>query len=106
MIDAQGFDPTLLAECQSDEKAELDELWDGEVPVQLLPERIVRDVGVPRDRARVSERDFFPLRELFRIGEVEKLVIFLFRESLPSSLDGALHASILALDRFGNVYAA
>jgi hypothetical protein len=25
---------------------------------------------------------------------------------LPSSLDGALHASILALDRFGNVYAA
>ena len=98
MIDAQGLDPTLLAKCQSDEKAELDELWDGEVPVQLLPERIVRDVGVPRDRARVSERDFFPLRELFRIGEVEKLVVFLFRESLPSSLDGTLHASILTIN--------
>ena len=98
MSDAQGLDPTLLAKCQSDKKAELHELRNSEVLVQFLPERIVRDVGVPRDRARVGERDFLSLRELFRIGKVEKLVVFLFRESLPSSLDGALHASILALD--------
>ena len=71
--------------------------------VQFLPQRVVGDVGVPRDGASVSERDFFSLGELVRIGEIEQLVIFCFRESLPSSLDGALHASIFALNRLGDV---
>src|SRR4029079_9382801 len=35
--------------------------------------------------------------------KVQKLVIFVFGEALPSSLDGALHASILALNRLRNV---
>lgn len=99
MVNAQSFDPTLLAKCQSDEKTELDELRNSEVLVQFFPKRIICDIGVPGDCARVGEGDFLPLRKPVGISEVEKLVVFLFCESLSSSLDGALHASIFALDR-------
>ena len=73
------------------------------VLMQFCPQRVIGDVGIPGDSAGVSQRDFFPLGELVRVGEVEQLVILLFGEALPSSLDGALHASIFALDRFRNV---
>src|SRR4030095_7862967 len=71
--------------------------------MQFGPERVIGDVGIPGDSAGVSQRDFFPLGELVRVGEVEQFVILLFGETLPSSLDGALHASIFALDRFRDV---
>lgn len=106
MLDAQGFDPTLLAKSQADKKAELDQFRDGEVLVKFFPKRVVGDVGIPGDRAGVGQRDFLALGKLVRVGEVQKLVVFRFREPLPSSLDGALHASIFALNRFGNVNAA
>ena len=106
MIDAQGFDPTLLAKRQADEKPELDQFRDGEVLMKFFPERVVGDIGIPGDRAGVGQRDFLALGKPVRVGEVEQLIVFLFRESLPSSLDGALYASIFALDRFGNVNAA
>ena len=74
--------------------------------MEFFPERIISDSGIPRDRAGVGQRDFFPLGELVRIGKVEQLVILFFSEALPSSLDGALYASIFALNRFRDVDAA
>ena len=100
VVDAEGFDPTLLAESEADEKAELNQLGDGEVSMEFFPERGVGDVGVPSDRAGVGQRDFLPFAELVRVGEVEQLVVFFFGEALPSSLDGALNTSILTLNGF------
>lgn len=37
MLDAEGFDPRLLAQCQRDKKAKLDQLGYGEVPMKVLP---------------------------------------------------------------------
>ena len=50
--------------------------------MQFFPERVVGDVGIPSDRAGVSQRDFFPLGEFVRVGEVEQLIILRFSESL------------------------
>src|SRR5262245_23049319 len=106
VIDAEGFDPALLAEREADEKTEFNQLRNGEMSMQLLPQLVIGDVRVPGDGAGVSERDFFPLGEFLRVGEIEQLVVFFFRESLPSSLDGTLHASIFAVDRLRDVDAA
>ena len=54
MLDAEGFDPALLAQGQSDEKAELHEFRDGEVLMEFCPERSIGDVGIPGDRAGVG----------------------------------------------------
>ena len=61
VTDAQGLDPALLAEGQGDEKPEFDQFRNAKVLVQLLPKRVVSDVGVPDDRAGVGQRDFFAL---------------------------------------------
>jgi hypothetical protein len=37
MLNPQCFDPSLLAKRKADEKTELDQLSDGELPVQLIP---------------------------------------------------------------------
>jgi hypothetical protein len=37
VADAERLDPSLLAERERDEEPELDELWDGEVLVELRP---------------------------------------------------------------------
>ncbi len=42
--DAQSLDPPLLPERERDEKTELDQLGDREVPVEFGPERVVRDL--------------------------------------------------------------
>jgi hypothetical protein len=99
VIDAECFDPALLSKRQRDKKSKLNQLGDREVSVQLFPQSIVGNVGVPRNRAGVGQRDFLSLAELVRFTKVEQLIVFLFRESLPSSLDGALDASIFTLDR-------
>ena len=44
MVDAEGFDPALLAEGETDEKTELDQLWDRKMPMQICPELVARDV--------------------------------------------------------------
>jgi len=98
VADAEGFDPALLAQGQRDEESKFDQLGYGKVLMKLLPERVVRDIGVPSDGAGVSKRDFFPLGKFIRIFEIQQLVVFVLRQSLPSSLDGALHASIFAID--------
>jgi len=79
VIDAKSFDPALLAERQRDEKSQLDQLGDREMPVQFLPQSIVGNVGVPRDRAGIGQRDFLPLAELVRVTEVEQVIVFFFR---------------------------
>ena len=106
MLDAEGFDPALLAEGEADKKTEFDQFRNREVAVQLRPQLVIRDVCVPNDRTGVSQRDFFPFGEFVGIGEVEEFVVLRFDETSPSSLDGALHASILTIDRLRDVDSA
>ena len=63
MPDAERADPPLPAGDVADERAELDELRLGEVRVQLVPERVVREARVPADRVGVAERDALALAE-------------------------------------------
>jgi len=88
---------------ERDEEAELDQFGDREVAVKLGPQGIVGDVGIPDDCACIGERRLLPGAEFFRVGEVQQLVVLLFGEALPSSLDGALDASIFAIDGFGHI---
>jgi hypothetical protein len=95
---AQRLDPALLAAREGDEKAQLDELSLGEVLVQLLPERVVGDPGVPDDGARVGERDLLSFGEAIRLLEMQELLVLLLGDGLLSRPDRSLDASILALD--------
>ena len=58
MPDPERLDPALLSQRERDEEPQLHELRHGEVPVELFPQRIVCDVGVPDDRAGVGQRNF------------------------------------------------
>ena len=71
MADAEGFDPALLAQRERDEEPEFDQLGNGEVFMEFLPKRIVRNIGVPGDGAGVSKRDFFTLGKFIRIFEIQ-----------------------------------
>ena len=106
MADAERLDPSLLSERQRDEEPELDELRNREVLVKLRPQGIVGDVGIPDDRARIRKRDFLAFAEAGGFFELQQIVVLLFGESFPSSLDGALDPSVLAVDRLRNVDAA
>ena len=98
VADAQRLDPALLPEREPDEKSQFREFRHAEMVVQLFPERIVGDIRVPDDGAGVGERHFFALGELARRGELQQFVVLVFGQSFPSSLDGSLYASILAVD--------
>ena len=63
MPDAERLDPPLLPQGQCDEEPELDELGNREVRVELFPQRIVGDLRIPDDRARIGQRDFLALAE-------------------------------------------
>ncbi len=106
MANSQRFDPALLTEGQRNKEAEFNEFRNCEMPVQFFPQRVIRDIGVPDNGARVRERHLLSLGKLVRAFKVEKVVILGFGESLPSTLDGPLDSSILAVDRFGDVDAA
>ncbi len=99
MADAERFDPALLTAGQGDEEPELDQFGLGEVLVQVGPEAVVRDVGVPKNGARVTECDLLPLRIATRGLKLEQIGVVGFLEALPSSLDGPLRPSVVALDR-------
>ena len=103
MANSQCLDPALLTERQCNEKSQLNQLRSGEMPVQLLPQLVVRDIGVPDDRAGVSKRRLLSLAKFVGTFKVKELVIFGFGESLPSTLDGPLDPSVLAVDRLGNI---
>ena len=70
MVDAEGFDPALLAKCQRDEKPKLDQLGNGEMFMEFPPESVIGDLGVPGNSAGIRQRDFLALRELGGIGKV------------------------------------
>ena len=103
VADAEGLDPPLLPERQRDEEAELHQFGHREVAVQLIPQRVVRDAGVPNDGAGIGQGR--PLARCEAVGfvEVEEFIVLGFGEPLPSSLDGPLDPSVFAVDRFGNV---
>lgn len=71
MIDAEGFDPTLLTQSERDEKPKFDQFGNGEMLVQFLPKSIVGDVRVPGDGTSIGKRHLLALSELARISEVE-----------------------------------
>ena len=98
MPDPQSFDPALLPERQRDEASKFNELGNREVLVEFRPEGIVCDLRVPDDGAGIGQRHLLALREPVGIGEVEELLVFLFGQALPSSLDGTLDPSVLALN--------
>lgn len=106
VADAERFDPPLLAECQADEKTKLHQLRIGEVLVQLLPQRIIREGGLPHDGAGVGQRDLLALGEFVRVGEVQQLGVFRLRDASRSRPDRSLRPSILALDGLRDVHAA
>jgi hypothetical protein len=101
--DPERLDPPLLPQRQRDEEPQLDQFRNAEVVVEFRPKCIIRDFGIPDDGARIGERDLLPLGELRRRREFEELVVLIFAEAFPSSLDGSLYASVLALDRLGYI---
>jgi hypothetical protein len=106
VADAKRLDPALLAEREADEEAELNELGIGEVLVQLRPQRIVSEVGVPDDGAGVGQRGFLALAEVIGLLEVQQLGVFLLRDASRSGPDRPLDPSVLALDALRDVDAA
>jgi hypothetical protein len=73
------------------------------MPVQLFPQGVIRNIGVPDNRARISERHLFSFGKFGRTLKVKQLVVLGFGESLPSTLDGPLDPSVLAINRLGNI---
>ena len=63
MVNSECFDPALLTEGEADKKTELNQLIEAEVLMELCPERVVGDIGIPGDRAGVGERDLFSFGE-------------------------------------------
>ena len=61
--DAESFDPLLLAEGDGDEVAKLDEFGLGEVLVELNPQGVVGEIGIPDDGAGPHQSNFFALGE-------------------------------------------
>jgi hypothetical protein len=57
----EGLDPLLLAKRQGHEIAQLHQLGVGEVPVQLLPQRIVGRLGIEDDGLGVGQRRLLAL---------------------------------------------
>ena len=98
MTDPQRLDPALLSQGEPDEKTELNEFFSRKVLMQLFPECVVGNFRIPDDRARIGQRDFFPFRKFIRFAEIEQVVILVLGQTLPSSLDGSLDASILTID--------
>lgn len=103
VADVEGLDPSLLPAGEGDEEAQFDQFGVGEMLVELLPQSVVGDGGVPQDGARVPEGRLLTFREALRGLELEQFAVVGFGQSFPSSLDGSLDPSIFAGDRFGHI---
>ena len=75
MADPEGLDPALLTAGEGDEEPEFNQLWFGEVAMEIGPELVVGDVGVPKDGAGVSQGRLLPLVETIRVLELKELVV-------------------------------
>jgi hypothetical protein len=71
VTDAERLDPPLLPKRQPDEEAELDQLSIAKMRMQLVPQCIIGDRGIPDDRTRVGERSLLTRAELIGIAEVQ-----------------------------------
>jgi hypothetical protein len=71
VADTERLNPPLLAQGERDEKPQLDQFGDGEVGVWPRPERVVGDLRIPDDSARVGERGLLARAELVRVGEIQ-----------------------------------
>ncbi|MGI8827948.1 MAG: hypothetical protein ACR2JC_20420 [Chloroflexota bacterium] len=78
MTDTQGFDPALLSEGECHERTQLYQLGLGEMPVQLLPQRVVGNTGVPDDGAGIGQCYLLLVAKAFRILKVQQLVVLVF----------------------------
>lgn len=74
--------------------------------VELGPQCIVGDSGVPQNRARIPQGRFLASVVAVARLESEQVVVVIFRESLLSTLDRPLDASIVTLDRLRHVHPA
>ncbi|HJU52031.1 MAG TPA: hypothetical protein VJ815_06825 [Acidimicrobiia bacterium] len=78
MADPQGLDPTLLSAGEGNEEAQLHQLRFGEMAMEIGPELVVGDLGIPEDGARVAEGGLFPLVVAVRVLELKELVVMRF----------------------------
>lgn len=106
MSDPQCFDPSLLTARQSDEEAQLDKFRLGEVSVELRPQIVIGDAGVPEDGARVAKGRLLAVIESIRILKPKQFVIIGFGKSLPSTLDGPLDPSVVTVNRLRYIHPA
>lgn len=106
VADAKRLDPPLLAEGQADKEAKLHQLGVGELRVQSLPKRVIRQSGIPDDCAGIGERGLFALAKLVRILEIEQFGVLSLRDASRSRPDRSLHPSVLALDGLRDIDAA
>src|SRR5437899_1803687 len=104
--DVPGLDHALLPKGQGDERAELNDLRSTEMLAQRRPHRVVGALGMPDQHARVQERGLLARREAVRRLELQQIGVVILGETLVPPTEGALRASVLALDRLRDVHAA
>ena len=78
MADPEGLDPPLLSAGQGDEEAQFDQLGLGEMAMEIGPELVVGNVGIPKDGAGVAEGGLLPLVKSIRVLELKELVVISF----------------------------
>ena len=103
VADSQRLDPALLATRQSDEEPELDKFRLGEVLMELRPESLIGEIGIPENGAGVAKRGLLPFGVAVGVLELQEVVIVGFGEPVLSSLDRSLDASILTGDRLRDI---
>ena len=60
MPEIEGLQPPLLAGGERDEEPEFGQLGRGELGVEVVPERVVGEIGVPDDRIGVPQGGLLP----------------------------------------------
>lgn len=75
MANPEGLDPALLTASEGDEEAQLHELGLCEMAMEVGPELVVGDVGIPENGAGVAKSGLLPLVETIRILKLKKLVV-------------------------------
>lgn len=71
VADAESLDPSLLSAGQCDEESQFDQLGLREVFMELPPESLIGDGGVPDDRTGVAQRGLLPLGETGGLFELQ-----------------------------------
>lgn len=78
MTDAQCLNPPLLTTRQRNEESQLHQFWLGEVRMQLFPQFIIGEAGIPQNGTRVPECRLLAIVEPVRIFEPQQVVIVAF----------------------------